>query len=292
MSGAVTHTIGIAQVQTASGQVAAIEVDKITPGAAHVGGFSLTGTSFAINSGTAFLQNVRFLLRLEFTLTYWWSLGFISGHGSDNLGTIAIPFNAGDVLVPTLNNISLTIPNIAATNVSASIAPLLNFALGGAGFTNLVADTVTLPSNGFQLGGLGLGPVSIGSLQVPNALVGKVSIANFAPTGNVVVPSVQLNNIQLPSASAADIQSAAPIAINNIVASAQGVSANFGIFGIGIMVTPIINTFIGSLLLNNVRVSGSVAKAEIQNISVPIVISGINLNRITIGAIDVNNITL
>jgi hypothetical protein len=288
----VTHTIHIAEVQTASGQVASIEVDKITPGEAHVGGLSLTNASFAINAGTALLQNVRFLLRLEFTLTYWYNFGFFSGSGSDNLGTIAIPFNAGDVVVPSLNNIGLNIPNIGATNVSASIAPIVNFVLGGAGFTNLVADTVTLPSAGFQLGGLAVGPVSIASLQVPDALVAKVSIATFNPTGNVVVPSVQLNNINLPSASAGDIQSASPITISNITASAQGVSGNFGIFGIGIMVTPVINTFIGSLQLSNVKISGNVGAAQIQNISVPIAISGINLKTISIAGIDVTNITL
>ena len=293
MSGLVTHTLGVAQVQVASGQTAGIEIAKIVPGPAQVGGLSLTGTSLAINSGTALLQNVRFLLQLEFTLTYWYNLGFgISGNGSDNLGTIAIPFNVGNVLVPTLNNIALTIPNVAATDVTASIAPIVNLILGSAGFTGLVADTITLPSNGFQLGGLGLGPVSIGSVQVPNALVGNVSIADFSPTGNIMVPSVQLNNIQLPSANAADIQSVAPIAINNIESSPQGVSANLGIFGVGIVVTPIINTFIGSLVLSGVSISGSVTQAEVQNISVPIVISGINLKTISIGAIDVNNITL
>jgi hypothetical protein len=293
MSGLVNHTIGVAQVKVASGQVANIEIDKIAPGVVQVDGLSLENTSLEISSGTALLQSVRFLLQLQFTLTYWYNLGFgISGSGSDNLGSIAIPFNAGDVLVPTLNNISLNIPSVAATNVSANIAPIVNLALGSAGFGGIDADTITLPSAGFQLGGLGLGPVSVGSVQVPNALVGKVSIAEFKPTGNVVVPSVQLNNIQFPSASAADISSAAPIAINNIATSPQGVSADLGIFGVGIMVSPVINTFIGSLVLSGVSISGSVTTAEIHNISVPIVISGINLETITIGAIDVNSITL
>lgn len=289
----VTHTISVAQLQVASGQIGDIEIDKIAPGQAQVGRLTLGGTSLTINSGSAFLHNVRFLLQLQFTLGYWYNLGFgISGSGSDDLGTIAIPFNVGNVLVPTLNNIALGIPSLSATNVTAGIAPIVNLALGGGGFTGVEADAVTIPSGGFQLGGLGLGAVSIASVQVPDALVGKVSIADFTPTGNIVVPSVQLNNIELPSASAADIQSTAPIAINNIEASAQGISADFGIFGVSIMVTPIINTFIGSLELTGVSIAGSVAQAEIQNISVPIVISGINLKTITIGAIDVSNITL
>ena len=59
-----------------------------------------------------------------------------------------------------------------------------------------------------------------------------------------------------------------------------------------VAIWPIINTFIGSLVLSGVSISGSVTQAEVQNISVPIIISGINLKTISIGAIDVNNITL
>jgi len=293
MPGLVTHTIDIAQVAVASGQVAQIEIDKIAPGTAQVGGLSLTTTNLTIKSGSALLSGVRFVLQLEFTLDWWYNFGFLgSGSGTDNLGSVFFPFNAGNVVVPALNNISLTIPNIAAANVTAGIAPILNLALGSAEFNGLLAATVALPSGGFQLGGLGLGPVSIGSLQVPNATVGKVSITDFTPTGNIVVPSVQLNNIELPSASAGDIQSTAPFAINNIQASPQGVSFSAGVFGFTLLVTPIINTNIDSLKLSGVSISGSVSKAQITNVSVPIVITGMNLKTISIGAVDVTNITL
>jgi hypothetical protein len=292
MPSLVTHTIDVAQITVDSGQVGQIEIDKIAPGAAQVGGLSLTTTNLTIKSGTALLNGVRFVLQLEFTLDWWYNFGLVSGSGTDNLGSLFFPFNAGNVVVPALNNISLTVPNVAATNVTAGIAPILNLALGGAEFNGLLAATAALPSGGFQLGGLGLGPISIGSLQVPNATVGKVSIADFTPTGNIVIPSVQLNNIQLPSASAGDIESTAPFAINNIQASAQGVSFNAGVFGFTLLVTPIINTNIDSLKLSGVSISGSVSKAQITNVSVPIVITGINLKTISIGAIDVTNITL
>ena len=130
---------------------------------------------------------------MDFSINYWWILGFF-GSGSDtaDLGSIAFPFNAGNVSVPTLNNIALGIPNVTAANVTASIAPIVNLVLGGGAFAGIEADSIKIPASGFQLGGLGLGPVSIGSVQVPDALVGKVSIADFSPNGNVVVPSVKL----------------------------------------------------------------------------------------------------
>jgi hypothetical protein len=293
MPGLVTHTIGIAQAAVDSGTVGKIEIDKIAPGAVDVGSLTLTGTDLAVKSGSALLRGVRFVLQLDVTLHWWYDFGiFGSGSGDDGLGSYYFPFNAGDVVVPALSNIALTIPSLSATNISAGIAPLLNLALGSAEIKKLLATNIALPASGFQLGGLGLGPVSIGSLQTPDATVGKVTIGEFAPTGAIVVPSLQLNNIDLPSASASDIESVAPFALNNIVASTQGIGAGFGIFGVTFEVTPIINTNIDSLALSGVSISGTVTQAEVKNISVPVIISGINLDTISIGAIDVSNITL
>ena len=161
MAGLVTHTIGIAQAAVDSANVGQIEIDKIAPGAAQVGSLSLTGTNIAIKSGSARLHQVRFVLELKVTLHWWYNFGFLGSGGADeNLGSYYFPFNAGDVDVPALNNIDLNIPNVTATNISAGIAPLLNLTLGSAAIKTLLASKISLPTAGFQLGGLGLGPVS------------------------------------------------------------------------------------------------------------------------------------
>jgi len=196
------------------------------------------------------------------------------------------------VEVPSLNNIVLNIPDVTATNVTATIAPIVNFDLGGGGFTGVSATNAAIPTNGFVLNGLGLASASIGNVGVPQTLVDSVSIQDFSPSRNIVIPSAQLNQLQLPLASAGDIQSAAPIAIN-AEATSRGLRFRLDdIFGITIWVTPIAHTHIHSLMLGGVEISGSVNQATIQNISVPVDIQGISLTTISIGQIDANNITL
>lgn len=287
----VTRKINIAQLLAASGKITDIEIDKIVLGSAHIGRLSLEGTSLDLRSGSAHLRNVRMVLELQFSLDWWFDVGIASDSGTDNLGALLFGINIGDVLVPSLNNIPLTIPSVAATNVAADIAPINNLDLGGGGFTGLNATNATIPADGFQLSGLGLGSVSIGNAQAPRALVEKVSIQDFSPNGSIVVPSVQLGHLQLPSANAADIQTTAATTFNGI-ASKQGLSASLGIFGVTIWVTPIAHISIGSLLLRGVSIAGSVNQATIQNVSVPLDIRGINLKTIDIGQIDANTITL
>jgi hypothetical protein len=287
----VTRKVNIAQVLAAAGQFTDIEIDKIVLGSALIGQVTLNGTSLNVRSGSAFLQNVRIVLELQFSLDWWYDIGIASGHGTDNLGSLSFGIDVGDVLVPSLNNIPLTIPNFTATNVSAGFAPITNLDLAGGSFTGLKATSTTIPADGFQLSGLGVGAVSIGNVQAPRTLVDKVSIQDFKPNGNIVVPSLQLGPVQLPSANAGDIQTGAAIAFDGI-ASKRGLSASLGIFGVTIWVTPIAHISIGSLDLQGVSIAGSVNQATIQNVSVPVDIRGINLKTIDIGQIDVNNITL
>jgi hypothetical protein len=208
------------------------------------------------------------------------------------LGSIFFAVSVGDVEVPSLSNIVVNIPDVTATNVTATIGPIVNFDLGGGGFTGVCATNAAIPTNGFQLNGLGLASASIGNVEIPQTLVDNVRIQDFTPSGNIVVPSAQLTQLQLPLASASDIQSAAPIAID-AEATSRGLRFRLGdIFGFTIWVTPIAHTHIASLLLGGVGISGSVGQASVQNISVPVDIQGISLTTINIGQIDANNITL
>jgi hypothetical protein len=286
--GGMVRRINIAQILAASGNLGDIEVDKIVLGSAHIDQLIVQGTTLDLHSGSAFLQNVRTILDLNLSLDWSVSIGFASASGTINLGTLSFGINLGNILVPTLNNIPISIPQISASNVTADIAPISNIDLGGGTFT---AVNATIPANGFQLTGLGLGSLSLSTLQVPQTTVDKVSIQDVSPNRNIVVPSVQLNQLQLPAAAAADIQTTAPIAFTAI-ASAQGVSASAGVISVSLWATPVIHISIGSLLLQNVSISGTVNRATIQNVSVPVDIRGVNLKTISIGQIDVNNITL
>jgi hypothetical protein len=291
MSGLVTHKINIAQVLAASGQITDIEIGTLIVGPVSIQQLGLEGTSFDLASGSALLQNVQVILQLQFTLDWWYNLWFASGSGSDNLGSLYFAVNVGNVTVPSLQNIPLSIPNLTASNVTANVPAITNLDLGGGSFDGVTVTNTTIPANGFQLGGLGLGAVTIANLEVPQITVAAVAVDKFSPTANVVIPSVELGQISLPAANAANIQTTSPIAFD-ADASVRSLNVPLGIFGVNIIITPIAHISIGSILLSGVSVSGSVQQGTIQNVQLPVNIQGINLKSINIGEINVNNITL
>jgi hypothetical protein len=286
-----TQTINIGQVTAASGTMVDLEIDKIVLGGVTIGQLVVQGTSVNIASGSAFLQNVRIVITLDFTFDWWVNIGIYSDSGKKDLGSLSFPLDLGNVSVPSLNKIPVSIPNLAIANLSAITAPLTSADLGGGSFSGLTATKIAVPKAGFTLTGLGLGSVSVSTAQVPETAVAKVSIQDFRPNANIVLPSATLGPVQLPSASAADIQTTSPIGFNGS-ASQQGLGLNLGVLGGTINVTPTAYVSIGSLLLQGVSLSGTVAKAILENIGVPVDIRGINLSTIDIGQINVTNITL
>jgi hypothetical protein len=285
------QTINIAQATVAGGAVADIKIDEIVLGGVTIGQLTLQGTSLDVVSGSASLGNVRIVITLDFSFDWWINLGFWSDSGSANIGSLSFGLNLGNVAIPSLNNIPLEVPNVVLANLSAVVAPLMSIDLGGGVFTGATATNLVLPKNGLTLTGLGLGSVSIASVQVPEATAAGVAIQDFHPNAKLVLPSATLGPVQIPSASAANIQATTAISFTGN-ASQQGAGLNLGVLGGTINVTPTALVSIGSLLLQGVSLSGSVTQAILTSIGVPVDIHGINLSAIDISQVNVNNITL
>jgi hypothetical protein len=288
----VSQKFNIAEVDAASGSMVDLEIDKIVLGSASIGELTLQSTSIDLKSGSAFLKTVQVVLQLEFTFDWWVNIGFWSDSGSASLGSLNIPVDVGDISVPSLNNIPLTIASMTTTGaVTTTIAPLSNVDLGGGSFTGLTATKIAVPANGFQLTGLGVSGVSVASVQVPQTTVAKVTVQDFHPNANVVMPSVQLSNLNLPNAKAADIQTTSAINFD-ADATSRGLSLSLGVVGGTIWVTPIAHIGIASLLLQGVTVSATIPSATIQNLSVPVDVRGINVSSISVGQVNVSNMSL
>jgi uncharacterized protein YjbI with pentapeptide repeats len=284
------QTVHIAQANVVSGTIADIKVDEIVLGGLTIGQLVLQGTSLNVAAGSAFLDNVRIVITLDFTFHWWINLGFWSDSGTADLGSLSFGLSLGNVSIPSLNNIPLTVPNVVLANLSAAVAPLTSVDLGGGTFGAVAASNVTLPKSGFALTGLGLGAVSIAGAQIPETTVATVSVQDVHPNANLVLPHASLGPVQIPSATAADVQGAAPVSLSG-TASQQGLGLSLGILGGTLNVTPTAYISIGALQLQGVSLSGSVTQAILQNIGVPVDLRGINLSNIDIGQINVANIT-
>ncbi|MGA7341740.1 MAG: hypothetical protein WBE72_24785 [Terracidiphilus sp.] len=285
------QTINISQANVVSGTAAEIKIDQITLGGVTIGQLVLNGTSLNVASGSALLDNVRIVITLEFAFDWWINLGFWSDSGSADLGSLSFGLSLGNVSIPSLNNIPLTVPNIVLANLSAVIAPLTSVDLGGGSFNAITAANIVLPKNGYTLTGLGLGAVSIASLQIPETTMASIGIQDFHPNANVVLPSATIGPVEIPSATAADVLGTAPVNLSG-TASQQGLGVSLGVLGGTLNVTPTAYISIGTLQLQGVSLSGSVTQAILENIGVPVDLSGINLSTIDIGQINAVNIAL
>ena len=285
------QTINISQASFASGAIADIKIGEIVLGGVTIGQLQLQGASFNVAAGSAFLENVRIVISLDFAFDWWINLGFWSDSGTADVGSLSFGLSLGNVSIPSLNNIPLSVPNIVLANLSAAIAPLTSIDLGAATFGAITAANIALPKDGFTLAGFGLSGVSIANVQVPETTVATISIQDFHPSAHVALSSATLGALQIPSASAADVQGTAPVSVSG-TASPQGLALNLGVLGGTLNVTPTAYISIGALQLQGVSLSGSVTQAILQNIGVPVDLSGITLSNIGIGQINAVNIGL
>ncbi|HZP05847.1 MAG TPA: hypothetical protein VFB43_13185 [Terracidiphilus sp.] len=285
------QTVNISQVNAVSGTVSDVKIDQIVLGGVTIGQLVLQGTSLNLAAGSAFLDNVRIVVTLDFAFDWWINLGFWSDSGSANVGSLSFGLSLGNVSIPSLNNVPLSVPNVVIANLSAVVAPVTAIDLGGATFGALAAANIALPKNGFTLSGLGLGAISLASLQIPETAVGSLSVQDFHPNAKITLPNASVGPIQIPSASVPDIQGTAPVNVTG-TASQQSLGMNLGVLGGSLNITPTAYVSIGALQLQNVALSGAVTQAILENIGVPVDIRGINLNTIDIGQINAVNLAL
>jgi hypothetical protein len=287
-----TQTVNVAQVAAASGNVLDIKVGKVALGGVTIGQLTLQNTSLDVNSGSAFAQNVRTIMHLEFDLDWWWSVGFAGDSGSTDIGGLSIPFDLGNILIPSLNNIPLSIPSVVASNVTAQVEPITALDLGGGSFSGVNASSIAIPQGGFTLAGLQVASVSLASASVPRTSVGSVSIQDFHPNANVTLPMLQLGPITISAANAGNIATTTAIAFNGSASKQTGPGFDFGAFGGTISVVPTFYVSIGSLLLNGVSLSLSVQHAILQSLGVPVDAQDIALSGVNVDNLVATNITI
>jgi hypothetical protein len=75
------RSIDVAQLLVGSGTLGSLHVQDLTVGAATVDRLVIQGISAGIHSGSAFLQNVRFLLELRLSVHWWYDVGLWSDSG-------------------------------------------------------------------------------------------------------------------------------------------------------------------------------------------------------------------
>lgn len=287
---ALVKTINVEQILAESGTVGQVTVGQVAVGNVVVESLTLHNTQANLKSGNAYLENVGITIELKFKLHWWYDIGIYSDSGDEDLGSLSFAMNVGNVAVPSLTNIQMTIPAVTVNNVAAQVNPLQNLDLGGAAFNKLKVLKTTLPAAGFGLTGMALGSLGLSALGVPDVASEQASIDGFKPNQTVLLPGASLGSVSIPSTAIPDVQSGA-FGLD-AQASSRGLKVDLGIFGFTITVTPVVHMYVGAMTLHDLGLAAAVGSIDVQNIHVPLDVKGITLKTLNLHNLTVTNVSL
>jgi hypothetical protein len=221
------RSIDISQVLVGTGTIGSLRIQDIGIGAATVDRLVVQGITAGVHSGSAFLQNVRFLLELKLSVHWWYDVGLWSDSGDQGLGSLSFALGIGNVAVPSLSDINLAVPSATVTGASLNVSPVQNLDLGSAGLSDVRVDDVKPPASGFGLNGLQLGTVSVASLGAPDATARSLAVGQLAPSGPLRLPAVEVGNIRVPSTQVPNVVSQGAVDIANAQATRRGSSSTW-----------------------------------------------------------------
>jgi hypothetical protein len=283
--------INIDQFKVDAGKIRDLDIQKIVLGTATIENIVLSNTNAKLLGASAFMQNVRTILELRFTLVWEVDLGWLGSWGdTEHLGSLDFGLSLGNVSVPSLANINMHIPHINIPNASANFQPINNLDLGGATFSKLTASGTQAPAGGFGLSGIGIGSAVMENITIPKTATNSVTLEEFKPNADIVLPGAEATNLNIPSAKVGNI-STGGFALSAI-ASRRCLGADLGILAVRICVTPVVHMSVGSMLINDAELSATAAKLNINNIRVPVTVRGIAMSNLELEKIKINKITL
>jgi hypothetical protein len=292
LAAAVMRRIEVPSFVSASGSATSIRIGEISLGEANVDRVDVSEVETRFSTGNIFLVNARAIVEIRLSVRWWYDFWFASDSGVAPLGSISFPFEIGNIAIPALSNIRLEVPSATLDDIRATLQPVSNLELGGGTFEDLrLADTL-VPSAGFGLGGLGLGAVSLNNVAVPSVSAASLDLARFAPTGPLVLPSLRVEGIELPAASAPLIESEGLIRVPQATASQRVVPFSLGVIGFDFRMRPVLDMFIDRMVIENLTAWASVETLQVRNVSAPVALRNVSLDGLQLEQLTIQRITV
>lgn len=291
---AAVRDIDIGQVMIASGLAASLRVGRIEFGQATVDQLVVAGASANIRSGHARLQNVQATVQVTITVGLHvglpWPIPDIDASVDIALPVVTPPIS--EIEVPTLQDIALAIPTATINGAATQIAPVSNLDLGSGAFNNVSIVDTKLPTAGFDLFGLQLGAVALSKLGVPEAATRSISLGEFKPGGPLVLPAVELANLQLPSTTVPEAFSTGNVFLPGIVVRPDPASGSLGSARVTVSARVLVAMRIGRITVRNLSLRMAINQVRLQNTRVPVTIRDVVMGNIGLEKLTVNQISL
>jgi hypothetical protein len=292
LAAAVVRRIEVPSFVSASGRASSIRVGEVSLGEVSIDHVDVSDVETRFSTGNIFLTNARAIVEIRLSVRWWYDFWFASDSGVASLGSVSFPFDIGNIAIPALNDIRLEVPSATLDDVRASLQPVIDLDLGGGTFEDLrLADTL-VPSAGFGLGGLGLGAVRLNDVAVPSVSAASLDLGRFAPTGPLVLPSLRVEGIELPAASAPHIESEGLIRVPQTTASQRVVPFSLGVVGFDFRMRPVFDMFIERMVIEDLTASASVATLQVQNVSAPVALRDVSLDGLQLERLTIERITV
>lgn len=290
---AVMRRVGLPRFTAASGSAESVRIGEIRLENASVDRIDIRNAATSVNTGAISLDNARAIVAIRVFFDWWYDVWLDSDSGSATLGTFDFPFDIGDIDIPSLKNIRLAVPSATLRDLIAAVHPVRDLALGGAALSALRLDDTLLPAAGFALGGLSLGAVNLTDVGLPRSSTARVSLGAFTPTGPLLLPSLRIDGVELPAASASRVSSEGLIAVPNAVASARTLpGVSFGIFGFTLGIQPTLDIFIEALTIRSLAASATIERVDLRDVRASVDLRNLELDRVELEQLRVDRLTL
>lgn len=284
----------LSEANVGSAAVQQVNVGQVKLGPARIGKLSLSGTKLSASMGVAQLRNVRVALTLTFSLK--WTAGLVidagvlgkidlSQSGTMDLGKLELGVGLGHVDLPGLSDLKLNMADFSVADLDVVVGALKALKLGAVLAERVKAQGLVAPSQGFQLGGLGLTSASVKGAAMANATMDKVSVGRVAggslPLAGLTVPGIAFPQVKVPSVSCQKFGGAS----NPLVTPLP--EADVGVLKAQLTVTTTARFDVDELRLEGIKASASVAEVSLKNVELPFELLDLSLSQIGIENIGV-----
>ena len=279
----------VPQTNIATVGVQRIDVGEIDAGPISIGKLTLDSIHVGVSTGSVKARNVEVTVSVKIELDWWVGvtvddLGNWGWNGSIPLGTQSATIRLGDLNLSGLQSLDLDVATLGVSNVSAVVAPIRDLRLGPLVTEQIAAQGLVLPEPDFMLTGLGLASAVIDGISVPAASAEQATVGHAhgdaLPLGTITIPG-----LSLPRASVGDIAS------DDLTAGGEAdpyvLTADAGVFGGTLTVTPSASVTMDELRISNVRATASVGSVTLQNVVLPYDVFDITLSELGIHTIAV-----
>lgn len=283
----------IQSVEVEGADARLLNIEEVDIGDASVERFSLRDIRTLVDTGRVTMNDVRTIVDFRIRVSWEVHIWGPNPRGSFTTGRFSMPFNVGDIDIPELENMDISVSSAEVEGTVASVQSIANLSFNGGRIDNIEMADIRLPTNGYGIAGLGFDTFKLSHIGVPDASIGMMRIGSLTPEGMLTLPSAEISNIGISSVSVPSVTTNQSVTVTDIVASPPPISLiNLGILTVDIQLLPVLTMHVGGVTLDDMESTSTIASATLENMRFPLQVNGIELSDIAVSGLRANDISL